>query len=299
MKTREIYRGTMPFVWAKITIGLLVIGIGCLLAVLLGGLAWMINTEEYTIILFLIWIVGMCLVRFIIMRYFGYLIKVGHIAVIVEAITSGIIPDNQVSYGKNKVKERFVTSNIYFVVNRLLSGAVRQIQKVVDKTGEALDFIPGMSFITMFLDIFIGISLGYVEGCCLGYTFYKDKQGACKSAADGIVIYAQNWKSILVNATKTTFMVMILVSLIFIISLIGFGMLFNALQWSSYATVIVSFCVAWAVKFAFIDTYILITTMKAYMEVAPTTEITYDLYGKLCHTSSKFKKLFNKGEAGN
>ena len=33
------------------------------------------------------------------------------------------------------------------------------------------------------------------------------------------------------------------------------------------------------------------------MEVAPTTEITFDLYGKLSKISGKFKELFNKGKA--
>ena len=30
------------------------------------------------------------------------------------------------------------------------------------------------------------------------------------------------------------------------------------------------------------------------MEVAPQTEISYDLYDKLCKLSGKFKDLFNK-----
>jgi hypothetical protein len=35
------------------------------------------------------------------------------------------------------------------------------------------------------------------------------------------------------------------------------------------------------------------------MEVAPSTEITFDLYGKLCGFSSKFKELFNKAKEEN
>lgn len=35
--------------------------------------------------------------------------------------------------------------------------------------------------------------------------------------------------------------------------------------------------------------------MTAFMQAAPTTEITFDLYSKLCSLSSKFKELFNKG----
>ena len=42
----------------------------------------------------------------------------------------------------------------------------------------------------MFLDIF----LGYVDECCLGYTFAHPEQNAYKLAADGVVIYFKNWK---------------------------------------------------------------------------------------------------------
>lgn len=32
------------------------------------------------------------------------------------------------------------------------------------------------------------------------------------------------------------------------------------------------------------------------MEVAPATQITFDLYGKLCSLSGKFKRLFDRGQ---
>jgi hypothetical protein len=32
------------------------------------------------------------------------------------------------------------------------------------------------------------------------------------------------------------------------------------------------------------------------MQVAPSTQITFDLYNKLCGLSTKFKELFNKGQ---
>jgi len=51
-----------------------------------------------------------------------------------------------------------------------------------------------------------------------------------------------------------------------------------------------------AVKAAFIDSYMLVKMMVSYMQEAPTTQITFDLYGKLCGLSAKFKELFNKGQ---
>jgi len=57
---------------------------------------------------------------------------------------------------------------------------------------------------------------------------------------------------------------------------------------------VLAFFVAIVIKSAFIDSWILVKMMVSYMEVAPSTKITYDLYAKLCGISSKFKELFSK-----
>ena len=62
--------------------------------------------------------------------------------------------------------------------------------------------------------------------------------------------------------------------------------------------VIIALIVALTLKSAFIDSYIMVRTMASYMEVAPNTEITFDLYDKLCKLSSKFKSLFTKANEG-
>ncbi|MDR0445924.1 MAG: zinc ribbon domain-containing protein, partial [Oscillospiraceae bacterium] len=59
---------------------------------------------------------------------------------------------------------------------------------------------------------------------------------------------------------------------------------------------IIALLVALAVKSAFMDSFVLTRTMAAYMGVAPTTTITFDLYGKLSGISKKFKSLFTKGQ---
>jgi hypothetical protein len=58
---------------------------------------------------------------------------------------------------------------------------------------------------------------------------------------------------------------------------------------------VISLLLAWTVKYAFIDSWILVKMMSSYMQVVPTTQITFDLYGKLCGLSTKFKELWQKG----
>ena len=298
MKAGELFSKTMPFVWAKLLLGLLTVVVSAVLFGILFGIAVLFSSGTVSIVMIIIWLGLTGVVRFVILHYFGYLVKAGHIAVLAEAVTTGHVPSDQVAYGKQCVKERFVTANVFFAIDKLVSGAVKQIQKGIGKLGNVFKFIPGMKYVTNLAQFFVEISLGYVDECCLGYTFYRREQGAFKSAADGVVIYAQNWKKLLANAAKTMLMVILGMAGITLVLFFVFIALFRAFSWQNleWLSIVISLLIALAVKSAFFDSFILVRTMVAYMEVAPTTVITYDLYGKLAGLSSQFKKLWNKGQ---
>lgn len=285
----------MPFSMAKLALGGATVILSTILFAILMGIGWLFGNGGMGLAI-LIWISGTGVIRFAIMHYMGYLVKAGHVAVIAEIVTTGQIPANQVDYGKKIVTERFATSNIYFAVDKLVTGAVKQIQRGIEKVGNALDFIPGMGAVTGLAKFFVDISLGYIDECCLGYTFYKKEQGAFKSAADGVVIYAQNWKVLLKNAAKTMAKAIGVLVVIALVALIPVGLLFKLLHWSPLVAFLLACLIAWVAKFAFFDSYILCQMMTAYMEVAPTTQITFDLYSKLSGLSSSFKELFQKGQ---
>jgi hypothetical protein len=303
MKPGQIFFRTLPFVWAKLLLGLATVLGSVVVFAILMGIAWLLKNDGVYMVMFFIWLGATGIINFLLNHYIGYLVKAGHIAVITEAVTTGNIPDNQVEYGKQQVKERFLTSNIYFVIDKLVSRAVSQLQIGVEKVGNAMNFIPGMSAVVSIGKMFISIALGYVDECCLGYTFLKKKQSAFKSAADGVVIYWQNWKKLLKDAAKTTAIVIVLVLVVTLTVFLLFAGIFRMLGLNESAggiTGVIAFLlalfIAWAVKKAFIDSYILVNMMTSYMEVAPETKITFDLYNKLCGLSSKFKELFNKGQ---
>lgn len=296
MKAKDIYLGTMKFVWLKLGIGAAV----TVASVILLALCMLIGSAFGGVglyILFIVWVVLTELIYKVIMYYFGYMIKAGHVAVIASAVTTGTLPENQFEYGKQMVKSRFAASNVYFVVDRLVSGAVRQLQKVVGKIGGALDAVPGMSQITNILQTFIGIALGYVDECCLGYCFLKKEQSAFQASCDGVVIYFQNAKKLLKDAAVTTLVVILGTFAAWVIPFALVAVIFRAAGWNMVAGVILALIIAIVIKSAFIDSWMLVKMMVSYMEVAPSTQITFDLYDKLCGLSSKFKELFGKAKA--
>lgn len=296
MKTNEIYAKTMKFVWLKLALGMAITVISLVLLALIVGIASLFGSGEVTVLAGLIWFILTASIYGLAMNYVGYMIKAAHVAVVSTAVTTGEIPENMFETGKQMVTERFGASNAYFVLDRLISGAVSQLQQAVGKIDNLFGNIPGVSAAVSFLQIFIGIALGYIDECCLGYTFCKKEDGAFKAGCDGVVIYFQNIKHLLKSAAVTSLMVMGLTFLAWIIPFAILGAIFSALKLPMILAALLAIIVAVALKTAFVDSYIMVRTMKAYMEVAPSTVITVDIYDKLCKLSSKFKSLFTKAQ---
>ncbi len=215
---------------------------------------------------------------------------------VTTAVTTGSLPKNQIEAAKTMVKERFLTTNVYFVVDRLVSGAVSQLQKGLQKVGDLLGKIPGVSLIVSFAQMFVHIALNYIDECCLGYTFLHREQSAFKSAADGVVIYFQNWKTLLKNAAVTTLIVIGVSFLAWLLPFLVFAGIFALLHIHWIFAFMLALMAAAIIKSAFVDSYMMVKMMVSYMQVAPSTEITFDLYDKLCKLSGKFKSLFTKGQ---
>jgi len=299
MTAKEIFMKTLSFGWMKLGLGLLNIVIDIALFAILMGISVLSGSEGVGAVMLLVWLVLAGIVNWVLNHYIGYLVKAGHVAVISRAFKNGAIPDNPVTVGKEMVKDRFGTSNVYFILDKLVAGSVKQLQRTLGRiTGGLLGALPGGGAIKSLSGMFLNISLGYIDECCLGYTFYRNDQNPYKSAADGVVIYAQNWKTLLKDAAKTTFVVIFSVVVVTLVAFVIFGGLFRLLGWSVFVAFILSLLLAWTVKYAFIDSWILVKMMCSYMQVAPATVITFDLYGKLSGLSGKFRELFKRSGEG-
>lgn len=296
MKTKDIYLKTMKFVWLKLALGAAIIFISIVLLALFMGIGVLFNNPTILVWMFIFWIAAVAMIYSFAMHYVGYMIKAAHIAVISTAVTTGQIPDNMVDAGKEMVKKRFAEANVYFVMDRLISGAVKQLQNAVGKIDNIFGRIPGVSTVVGIVQIFIGIALGYVDECCLGYTFVKSEEGAFKAGCDGVVIYFQNAKHLLKDAAVTTLVVVVSTFILWLLPFVVMGVICRAFNWSGMVAFFIAVMIAVVVKAAFIDSYMMVKMMVSYMEVAPGTEISFDLYDKLCKLSRKFKELFEKAK---
>lgn len=302
MKASEVYSKTMKFVWLKLAMGGCVLAISALLALIMFGIAKASGSEELFSIMMLVWLILSAACLGIAEHAIGYLLKAGHVAVVTAIVTGGTIPGDQFAYGKEMVMKNFPTAAAYFAVDKLVSGAVKQINKGLDVVGNWLGKIPGMESVVSFLQSFVSIALGNVDECCLAYTFYKSEQSAFKSAADGVVIYFQNWKTVLKDALKVTFITVLVSGIAWIILMVAMVAILGVTGMPGFNAFFVAFIftllAVMVVKSAIMDSYSMVCMVCSYMQVAPTTELTFDLYDKLCKISDKFKSLFQQSKQG-
>lgn len=295
MKTKDVYLKTMKFVWLKLALGGVFLLFALVTLFLFAWLASLGSGSGFALVM-TIWLVLVACAHQFLQHYIGYILKAGHVAIVATAVTTGSVPEDMLGTAKAMVSERFLTANVYFAIDRLVSGAVSQLQKGLQKVDDLLGNIPGVSMIISFLQTFVHIALNYVDECCLGYTFLHKDQSAFKSAADGVVIYFQNWKKLLKDAAFMTLAVMVISFLSWLLPFLFFAGIFALLNIHWVFAGLLSIMIAAVVKSAFVDSYLMVRMMVSYMEVAPSTEITFDLYGKLCKLSSKFKSLFDRGQ---
>ena len=303
MKANDVYRETIKFVWMKLALGACAILFSVVLGLLLLGISALSQNEGVITFSLMLWIGASAGGVGVTQYYIGYLLKAGHIAVVTHLVKTGSLPEDQFAYGKQVVKEKFATAAAYFAVDRLVSGAVRQINRTLNIVGGFLENIPGMESLVSFARTFIDIALGNLDECCMAYTFYHADQSSFKSAADGVVIYFQNWKTILKDALKTAVIVVVISGIAWFLLMFGIVGILGVLGVPGIlgllAALVLTVMIMMIIKSSVMDSYIMVCMVCSYLQVVPTTEITFDLYDKLCKLSSKFKTLLQKaGEAG-
>lgn len=304
MKNMDIFKKTMPFVWSRFGLYLL-LGLGIvvyyILALLLIGV---IGSESgFGFLGFIILLIGIA-IYIATSRYFNYLVKAAHVAVIAELAEKGSVPEGTsiVKYGKEQVKKRFATATVFYALDGLVSGAVSQIQKVISKIGSWFEKIPAMKTVFDIINLFVGIVLGYVDEAVLAHIFTKKDESAWKGAADGVVLYFESWKEILKNAVG----LVIFVILFYLVGgvavyLIAYGIVAATIAtdsiWVFLITFIIALVIVNAFKASFVDSWLTISVVNKYTQVTYNKQPQFDLYNKAKGWSRKFSKICSNAEA--
>lgn len=232
-------------------------------------------------------------------EYILYVVKAGHIAVMVHLIDGRDIPNgqDQIAYAKDVVKERFAEANILFVVDQLVKGAIRAITGLIGGIAAFLP-IPGLSGLVSFINTVIRLSLTYVDEIILGYNIRINSTSPFETARQGVVLYAQNGKTMVKNAVWLAVIMWGVSFVIFLLMLAPAAaiMWFIPGQLGGWAFVL-AILLAWAFKAAFIEPFAIACLMQVYFKTIEGQVPNAEWDQRLAEASSKFRELRDKALA--
>lgn len=234
------------------------------------------------------------LIVYWIREYILYVVKAGHIAVMVHLIDGREVPggQGQIDYARKVVAARFAEANILFVVDQLIKGVIRVVTGLI---GGFASFLPGLQGLASFVNTVIRLSLTYVDEIILGYNVRTDSRTPFESARQGIVLYAQNGMTMVKNAVWLAVFMWLLAIAVFLLMLAPAAAVLYAMPgelagWSFVLAIVF----AWAIKAALIEPFAIAALMQVYFRVIEGQIPNPEWDRKLTGASKHFRELKDK-----
>lgn len=229
-------------------------------------------------------------------EYILYIVKAGHIAVLVELHDGRPIPDgrSQIDYASSVVKTRFAEASVLFAMDQLVKGVLRAITGLVEGVASILP-IPGLQQVVGVVRAFLRIAVGLVDKVILAYAIRTRSTNPWASAKTALVLYGQNYQVMLKNAAWLTVFTYGLSFVVFLLMLAPAAAVVwfvpGGWSWGGFVFAIVF---AWAVKAALIEPFAIACMMEVYFKVIEGQAPDPAWDQRLTSASEKFGKLKDK-----
>ncbi|MEM7705211.1 MAG: hypothetical protein AAF358_06640 [Pseudomonadota bacterium] len=229
-------------------------------------------------------------------EYLLYMVKAGHIAVLERFLAGQPVPDGkgQVEYAQARVKENFGESSALFAVDQLIKGILKTFNRITFSIANFLP-IPGLGGAMKLVNAVLNMSMTYLDEVILAYHLRTGSDNIWQSSQRALVLYAQNYKSILKNAAFLAFFIWLLTFGVFLVVLApvaGLIALFPAL--AGFWTFAFAALLAYGIKAAVIDPIAMTALMQVYFKSIEGQEPNPEWEQKLAGMSSKFRELKDK-----
>lgn len=232
-------------------------------------------------------------VVFFLRDYLLYLVKAGQIAVMVDYLDGRPLPygQGQIAHARAVVTARFGQASALFALDRLIRGVIGLITGLVDGLMTILP-IPGLGQVIGGVRAYLRLSVGLVDEVILAHAIRSRSENAWEAAHDGLVLYAQNARPMLVNAAWLTLISWGLAVTVFL-AVLGPA---TALVWlvpggALAGTYLFALIIAWAVKAALIEPFALACMLQVFVNVTAGQEPRPEWRGRLTQMSDKFRRL--------
>ena len=235
-------------------------------------------------------------VMYLAREYVLYIVKAGHIAVLVKLLDGEQMPEgrSQVAYARQEVTKRFAQASVLFGVDQLVKGVLRAITGLVRGIMSILP-IPGAKQFVSIIHAFLRIAVGFIDEVILAYAIRTNSDNAWASAQTGLVLYAQNYKPMLKNAAWLALIVYGLSFVVFLVMLAPAALAVYLIPgaWSA-GGIVFALIFAWAVKAALLEPFAITCMMEVYFRTIAGQAPDPAWEAKLDSLSAKFTKLKEK-----
>jgi hypothetical protein len=235
-------------------------------------------------------------IMYFIREYLLYLVKAGHIAVLVELMEGRELPGGkgQIDYAQSIVRERFAQSSVLFGVDQLIKGILKAFNRAFFTIANFLP-IPGVQGIAKFINTIINLSLTYLDEVILAYNMKIKADNPWAASRTALVLYAQNYKAFLKNAFWLAFVIWGLTLLVFLLILAPVAGLVSLFPGAAGPlALIIALVFAWGVKQSVIEPIGMTALMQVFFKVTEGQTPNPEWEGKLDKVSKKFSKLKEK-----
>ncbi len=231
-------------------------------------------------------------------EYILYMVKAGHIAVMVELLEGRDLPEGkgQIAYAQAMVKERFGQSSVLFGIDQLVKGVVRAVTGLIHGIASFLP-IPGLRQIMGVVRAFLRVAVGLIDEVILAQIFRTRSENPWGTARDAVVLYGQNAKPMLINAVWITLISYALAFVVFLVMLAPAAAVVYMMPGAVTAgSFIFAILFAWAAKVALIEPFAIACLLQAFFKVTEGQEPKPEWTDKLDGASKKFGKLVDKAK---
>jgi hypothetical protein len=235
-------------------------------------------------------------VVFFLRDYILYLVKAGHIAVMVEYLESRPVPkgQGQIAFARAAVTERFGQASALFALDQLVKGVISIVTGLIEGLLTILP-IPGVDRMMGVVRAYLRLAIGLMDEVILAHAYRTRPENAWEAAHDGLVLYAQNARPMLASAAWLTLITWGLAAAVFFLMLAPAA----AVVWllpgeSSAATFVFAAVFAWAVKAAVIEPFALACMLQVFFKVTEGQIPQPEWRGRLTQVSTKFRQLGEK-----
>lgn len=226
-------------------------------------------------------------------EYILYVVKAGHIAVLVELMDGRELPHGreQITHATEVVKTRFAETSVLFAIDQLVKGVLGAIVGLVQGLAALLP-IPGLQNAVGLLRAFLRVAVGFVDEVILAYAIRTNSTNPWASAQTALVLYGQNYKAMLKNAAWLTLITYGLAFVVFLIMLAPAALVVYLIPggWSAGGFVF-ALIFAWAVKTALIEPFAIACMMQVFFQTieGQTPDPVWDQ--RLSEASRKFREI--------